>query len=261
MVLAVISDIHGNLEALEAVLADIKGSNISEVYNLGDTVGYGPDPKACIELVRSFPSVKGNHDEMSVQGFKEDMMPNWVAKESLIWTGQQLSQEEKDYLSSLPYTLKIGDKFVLAHANLIDPPGFKYLTANEAGFSKTPAYETMNVLELLNCHVAFVGHSHEPRYWEKYYTGDVQSRFFDKYKKNQFCLNPQIFPRVIVNVGSVGQPRDRNPDACWVEVNEAQITLHRVSYDCKPTQEKMRSRCGLSSGASDALTNRLELGK
>ena len=261
MAFAVISDIHANLEALEAVLADIKGNNISEVYNLGDTVGYGPDPKACIERVRSFPSVKGNHDVMSIEGFKEDMMPNWVAKESLIWTGQQLSQEEKDYLSSLPYTLKVGDGFVLAHANLIDPPGFKYLTTNEAGFSKTPAYETMNMLELSGDHVAFVGHTHEPRYYEKSIHGQVQFRVFNVHEKNQFCLRPKIFPQIIVNVGSVGQPRDRNPDACWVEANEALITLHRTPYDFKKTQEKIRSRCDLSPGAADALTNRLELGK
>jgi diadenosine tetraphosphatase ApaH/serine/threonine PP2A family protein phosphatase len=238
---AVISDVHGNLEALEAVCADIGKRLIDQVIFLGDAVGYGADPSACLAKIRELKAscVAGNHDQAVTQQHPvEDF--NDAAREAVLWTRERMEARDKDWLRTWPLLREQAD-LCAVHGTLSRPQEFDYM-ADGGRAAKTFA--------LLREAVCFVGHTHQP------------GVFFDdpagvRYARPPaFVLEPAS--RCIVDAGSVGQPRDGDPRACFcVYDNETRrLEFCRVSYDVMKAQEKIRT-----AGLPETLAKRLRDGR
>jgi predicted phosphodiesterase len=223
----IVSDVHSNLEALQAVISDAEArGGFDEVWCLGDTVGYGPDPGACLHLLRSYPfqMVAGNHDyaavgKMSVETF------NYAAATAARWTSSQLNAADADFLSGLPLVITL-EPFTLVHGSL-RAPIWEYLLDSTSA---------LGTFELLSTRYCLVGHSHIP-FLCRENRGDP--RFEDFGEGAEFKLKQE---RLIVNPGSVGQPRDHDPRPSYALFEDQENTLrrYRVSYDIKTTQGKMR---------------------
>jgi len=244
---AIIADIHSNLAALTAVLDDIKNqSRIDEICCLGDIVGYGPDPQECIAILRQTTEicVAGNHDwavigsknEVDISEFNPD------AANADLWTAQQLNDEDMEYLSNLPLVIEKGD-FTLVHGSPRDPVR-EYLLSADAAHQSLAYFKTRFCL---------VGHSHQPIVFTFNEAGDCSGRYFLPDSPESTAIEGQL----IINPGSVGQPRDGNPDAAYAiyDSKEQLIRLYRVPYDIRSTQEKMKAH-----GLPVRLSARLSLG-
>lgn len=239
----IVSDVHSNLEAFQAVVEDAqRQGGFDEIWSLGDLIGYGPDPSSCVEFLRSHEhsAVAGNHDlaaigSISVQRF------NPYAAAANNWTAEQLTRDQAEYLGSLPLTLEI-DEFTLAHGSPRDPV-WEYLITVESAIACFTHIETYWCL---------VGHSHMPFLCIPRPDG---AAFMSFPQGRAIQLDEEA---LIVNPGSVGQPRDGDPRASYVLYDdEAQaITHHRVEYDIAATQDKMRRH-----GLPDYLIDRLSVGR
>ncbi len=227
---AIISDIHGNLQALEAVLEDIKRRGIKKIFCLGDIVGYGANPKECLDLIRErgITCVRGNHDEAVLKESYSTF--NHFARISLIWTRRKLREDDFKFLESLPLILEHED-FVMVHSSLINPADFDYLYEKD--------YENLNrnFSSLAQGKKLFIGHTHKP-----------------------FHINAQENKgREIINAGSIGQPRDGNPKASYViyhrGVLRRGIEIVRVEYDVEEAATRIRQE-----GLPDFLASRLYVG-
>lgn len=238
MKIAIISDIHSNIEALTAVLDYCKEQGVDRTVCLGDVVGYGADPNPCCDLLRETVDVCliGNHDA-AVIGAMEESYYYKEAQLALQWTREQLSAENLCWLYSLPYTAQ-EEEVGYFHAAPIQPSGFYYVIhAEDAAhhmriFAKLPRWN-------------FVGHSHLTRSFLLSQRGvrDITGT----------PTVPEQDEKVIVTVGSVGQPRDRNPDACFVILEEdGSYDHHRVPYDIAAAAGKIEA-AGLSSRFSQRL--------
>ena len=234
-----LSDIHANLEALDAVIddANVRGG-FDVVWCLGDTVGYGPDPGACISRIRGYQlvAVAGNHDHAAVGKINYDNF-NGAAKATTVWTAGQLTEGETDFLGGLP-TVVLQESFTLVHGSLRDPL-VEYLL--DQGSAKA----TMALLQSRYC---LVGHSHFPFRCRE----NGGSPVFDEFTEGAtFHLEEE---RWIINPGCVGQPRDRDPRSSYGIFDSEALTIerHRVEYDIEGTQEKMR-RAGLPEYLIDRL--------
>lgn len=235
---AIISDIHGNLEALEKVLADIKSKGADEIICLGDLIGYGPDPASCVDFAREWKIVlRGNHDEAVVNeayGF------NPVAREAIEWTRSQLrpglfssgaKKRRWDFLRNLP-PMHQEDSFVLVHGSPRDPTMEYILRADtEDLLGEVPA----KIRDIFSRFpkVCFVGHTHDPGIITE------DSKFISprEMEGSQFSLTEGA--KYVVNVGSVGQPRDGDNRACYVTFDGKVIAYHRVPYDFEATKRKI----------------------
>lgn len=219
---AIISDIHGNLEALQSVLMDIKSLNIESTVCLGDIVGYGPNPHECVEIIRSLeiPCVKGNHDEYAT----DSSSPALTNAKGLEWTRKQLTAEDRAWLRGLPYTKRIAN-FTIVHASLNTPPRWEYV------FDTLVAAASFAYQDSSLC---FFGHTHIPAAFVR----DTVVRG-GSYSKFQVQPGKQYF----VSPGSVGQPRDNNPKAAYAiyDRDAGTIELRRVDYDIEKTRQKMRA--------------------
>jgi diadenosine tetraphosphatase ApaH/serine/threonine PP2A family protein phosphatase len=238
----IIGDIHSNLEAFRAVLDDaVRHEGFDRVWCLGDVVGYGPDPVACIALLRRHDHlcVVGNHDRAAI-GQLDTRDFNSHAAAACRWTTTHLRAEDVAYLSRLPETLTEGN-VTLVHGSLRRPI-WEYLLSEEAARA---------TFELLDTACCFVGHTHVPCLYRL--IGE-EPRLESLREGEPFELGVE---RLIVNPGAVGQPRDGDPRAAYVIYDDASRTLlfRRVEYDVAATQEKMR-RVGLPS----RLTERLAVG-
>ena len=222
----ILSDIHANLEALEAVVADAQTyGGFDVIWCLGDTVGYGPDPGPCIDRIREFDlvAVAGNHDHAAI-GLIDASDFNESAKIAANWTANQLDHEQKEFLASLPL-VAVQDTFTLVHGSLRAPIEEYLLDRNSA----------MGTLAILETQYCLVGHSHIPfRCLE--IDGDVDFYDFTEDELIEMTNNRQI-----VNPGGVGQPRDRNPRSSYAiyDSTENNLVRHRVDYDILKTQRKM----------------------
>jgi len=223
----VISDIHSNIEALEAVLTD--AGSVDRVWCLGDVVGYGPDPNACVELLRSMSHlcIAGNHDWATLG--KLDLNDfNFDARRANLWNREQLSPQNLAYLDALPGTLVEG-QFTLAHGSPRHPIWEYILHASTAetnfSFFDTP--------------FCFVGHTHTPAVF-RLRNGDEQEvcEPVPPPSAGPLALGPE---RLIINPGSVGQPRDGNPQASYIILDLEALTIehYRVAYPIEKTQAKM----------------------
>ncbi len=238
-----ISDIHGNLEALQATLDVADRLMPYQMMCLGDIVGYGADPAACIDLVgdRANLMLAGNHD-LAVAGLVPYDGFNPVARESVEWTRQVLTPEDRELLSNLPLEYIDGD-YCFAHASPIDPMSFHYVRTLE---------DVADVFNRIGQRFCFVGHTHLP----------ALVAMNNDNGKMEVIREPRVqlddACRYFVNVGSVGQPRDNNPDACMVVLDEEAGTLEflRVPYDITASQEKI-----LAQGLPSFLAARLLLAR
>ena len=237
---AVIADIHSNLEAFEVVLADTREQKCTHYCCVGDVVGYGANPKECLQIVRSMnmPTVKGNHDEYcSSEETLEGFNPH--AAEAVNWTRQQLTAEERAWLRDLKYVRLVGS-FSMVHATLDGPQRWGYV------FDKLMAAASFTYQ---NTSVCFFGHTHVPVAFirDSVVRGGTYSKFKTEPGRKYF-----------VNVGSVGQPRDGNPRAAYViyDLDEGTIELRRLDYDIAKAQKKI-----LTAGLPPRLADRLALGK
>jgi len=238
-----ISDIHGNLEALEAVLAELK--DVDGFLCMGDLVGYGADPEACVERVRALPKVicvAGNHDLAAIGGYDLSRF-NPFASAAIVWTAEQLSQENKDYLGSLPRTAH-ADSALLVHGSL--PQEMAYITSpNEARmcFDAMPGDLTL------------IGHTHVT---ECYRTRRGSRLPEQTALSSGGTIELKQDVRYIVNPGAIGQPRDGNAAASFAtwDVEAGAIDVRRIAYDVERAQAKMRE-----AHLPDSLWERLSLGR
>jgi predicted phosphodiesterase len=229
---AIIADIHANLAALTAVLDDIKHrGGTDEIWCLGDIVGYGPEPRECLAIVRQTAKIciAGNHDWAVVGGKNEvnisEFNPDAASADQ--WTMQQLSGDDMEYLSNLPRIAEKGH-FTMAHGSPREPIR-EYLLSAGAARENLAYFKTRFCL---------VGHSHQPVVFHFDENGEVSVRYF--LPDNPVATDKG---RLIINPGSVGQPRDSNPNAAYAIFDSEQqmIRLYRTPYDIHATQEKMQA--------------------
>ncbi len=225
MILAVISDVHANLEALEAVMRDVEQWKADKIVCLGDTIGYGPDPLACLDIVERACDMRlmGNH-EYAVLGRLPSSQINRTAKISLSWTHDQLAESALPRITSLPLVASLNGAYFV-HASPWEPDKWRYvLTAGEAEVA----------FKHFEQRICFNGHSHLPMIFA---SADSQIR-----RQAGHDFVPNEATRYMVNVGSVGQPRDNDPRASYVTYDtvEDEVLFHRVEYDIAKAQHKMK---------------------
>jgi diadenosine tetraphosphatase ApaH/serine/threonine PP2A family protein phosphatase len=223
----IISDIHGNLEALKVVIEELR--EVNQIICLGDIVGYGPLPNECIDEIRrvSNLNIVGNHDLASI-GWKDISWFNEYAKRGIIWTMDTLTKENKEYLSSLPEIIEEKD-FIMVHGSLDDYTD-EYITGVKEA---SKSFELLKEKNLL-----LVGHTHSPLlFLKKEHHPIYPIRLGDK---DTIKILPNV--KLIVNVGAVGQPRDGDPRASFgiFDTDTQEIKIYRVPYNIRKTQELMR---------------------
>lgn len=231
MRLMVFSDIHGNLAALESVLAHADGKNVHRYICLGDIVGYGPHPNECVERVRSLKNcrcVAGNHDvaalwESSPYGMSD------TARRAILWTMDQLTRECKQFIASLPDRIDLLD-MTFVHANPYNPKGWQYVRDQKYALRSFASSK---------CRLIFIGHTHSPLVIKRKHlfratlhpiTGTIKYPLKDR-------------GHCIVNCGSIGQPRDKDPRACYLIYDSRRQTLeyYRVAYDIERSVQAIQS--------------------
>jgi len=237
---AIISDVHSNLEALEAVLGALEGEKIDSYLSTGDIVGYGADPGPCIERIRALDPhiVAGNHDWAVAGALSLDFF-NAYAREAIEWTRTRIGADDTEWLRSLKLVKKFG-KVTLVHATLHTPENFDYLLT---------AYDAHLSLEILETPVCFVGHSHVPVTFAQ--NGTVTFSFASE-------IDLAGVHRAIVNAGSVGQPRDGNPHASFgiYDSEKDVVQVRRVPYDIGKATKKI-----VAAGLPPVLAERLWVGR
>ena len=235
----IISDVHGNMEALKAVLKEISKERADALLFLGDSVGYGPEPNESVELLRKEADILlvGNHDH-AVLGLTDIEYFNPYARAAIEWTKDVLTDDNREFLRGLPIVRTL-EGILLVHSTPKEPEQWHYISNLWDAFVNFFAFKER---------VCLVGHSHYPVILEQDRKGEI-SVYKDHATLRQGC-------RYIINVGSVGQPRDGNPDAAYAVLTEDSIEIKRVSYDIVSTQKKMR-RAGLPDYLIDRLVRGL----
>jgi predicted phosphodiesterase len=240
MRIALFGDIHANLEALEAILADASQQGVSDYVCTGDVVGYNADPAACLEIVREMncPIVKGNHDEEASGNHSLDNM-NPVAATALEWTRNQLSDEQRLWLSRLRMVRQVKD-FTVVHSTLDQPANWNYVTNR---------FDAMSNFSYQFTPICFHGHTHVPRVYLK--TDKVQEVPAES-------IAIEAGTKYFINVGSVGQPRDGDWRACYAiyDLELQLVVFRRVEYDIAKAQAKI-----IAAGLPPMLAERIQEGR
>lgn len=233
----IFADIHSNLEALKAVIKAYKKEGIDKYLCVGDVVGYGANPKESISKVEKIAmiTVAGNHDWASVELFAVNNF-NPAAYEALLWTREKLDDIERYFLESLELVFKNED-LTLVHGTLENPQEFNYLIDRDA------ASKTFGLLQTRTC---FVGHSHAPGIFIK----ENNEIFYMEVNSMEI----KDGNRYIINVGSVGQPRDGDPRAayCIYDTEKKSVEIKRIYYDIETARKKI-IRAGLPRFLGDRL--------
>ena len=247
MLIAVVSDVHSNLVALDAVLARI--GSVDAFWHLGDIVGYGPEPERTVARLRAVGAigVRGNHDD-AVSGGSSIEQFNPDGKVAAEWSRSKISDKTRDYLAGLPETLvreTPAGTFTLAHGSPRDPI-WEYVDSPFIAGENMARFGTQFCL---------VGHSHLPLSFRARRPGGDSVRMRVVESEGSMQLGDR---RAILNPGSVGQPRDGNPDASFmiIDTDAAQVSWHRVPYDVTATQAAMAS-----AGLPTDLIRRLARGR
>jgi len=225
-VIAVFSDIHSNLEALKAVIEDMDACGIEQRYCLGDIVGYGANPSQCLELVRSMRCsiIQGNHDAAAGTDISLEMMSPG-ARFGIEFTRKKLSAPQRRFLRGLPVTIVAGDhQFV--HASLDEPADWNYVINQ---------WEAQLHFSFQERSVCFCGHTHVPAIWHQSAKGKI------RVAKGTGSLRLPRGGKALINVGSVGQPRDGAAEACYVlfDCKSRRVEFRRVPYDNETTCRKI----------------------
>jgi len=246
MPIAILSDIHGNREALDACLEDAYARGIEDFVFLGDLVGYGADPGYVVDTAIHFTAgtaavLKGNHDEAIELG---PLGMNSYARTALEWTAQQLTAKQKAFLASLPMTMARGEA-LFVHADASHPSAWRYVT--DAGAAERSMRATEH-------RITFCGHVHRPQLYHK------------SPQRNPVCFIPKSGIAIPLAksqqwhavIGSVGQPRDEIPSAAYALYDEtkATLTFARVSYDIERAAKKIKD-----AGLPQILSARLFIGR
>ncbi|MEW6213656.1 MAG: metallophosphoesterase family protein [Nitrospirota bacterium] len=238
---AVLSDVHSNLEALKAVLKDVGQRKIENIVFLGDAVGYGPNPNKCIELLvdRCKILLAGNHD-WGVLGLTDIAYFNEYAREAIEWTRGVLTEENRKILKSFPVKKEIRNGSIfLVHSTPKEPEEWHYLLT---------LWDAEINFHYFDNKFCFLGHSHQPFIIERLSSGELVTC------KEAARIGKSA--RYIINAGSVGQPRDGDPRACYVIIDDEKIEIIKVPYDIETVQKKMRKE-----GLPFPLIERLSVGR
>jgi predicted phosphodiesterase len=240
MLQAVLSDIHSNIEALQACVQHARERGATHFACLGDCVGYGADPVPTLDLLLSLPNlviIRGNHDEAL---FRDGVIDVPGIRESLDWTGAQLTPAHRRLLGDAPYVRTLGD-VTYAHASAHNPQQWEYLRQPEQIKDCLAATDTL---------VTFIGHVHVPMVF--YSTAAGTLREFNPESGASIPLSASC--RYVINVGSVGQPRDGNNATCYVlyDSDASTVTFYRLPYDYMSAAEKILN-AGLYSRFAERL--------
>jgi predicted phosphodiesterase len=223
---ALISDVHSNLEALEAVLKDIRKRKREAIFFLGDAVGYGPNPNECLEMLRDNCKVllAGNHDWAAI-GRAEIEYFNEYAKAAVLWTREVLSEKNRKFIDTLPLQKRMKkENALLVHSSPKEPEAWHYLLT---------LWDAEINFHYFDERICVIGHSHLPFVIERLPSGEmITYNHKAKLGENE---------RYIINSGSVGQPRDRDPRACYALLDDDKVEFIRVEYNTKETQRKMHA--------------------
>lgn len=244
MKFAIFSDVHGNLEALDAVLSHAEKQGVDFYLCLGDMIGYGADPNECVDRVRALEPLvclKGNHDAAAIDA-RQRAFFHEVALAGIHFSALRLTPDNAEYLRALPYEYRAHSRFMAVHASPFRPEAWEYVL-DHVGAQR--AFEAMSPAR-----AAFIGHSHAPVVFSD--DGNVQ-----RYPADSPLALDLDRRRYVLNVGSVGQPRDGNPDASYVTFDDGDeaVRHHRVRYDRERAAEKI-----LKAGLPPVLAERLLIG-
>jgi diadenosine tetraphosphatase ApaH/serine/threonine PP2A family protein phosphatase len=238
--IGIFSDIHGNFQALKTVLRFLKEEeDVDRYFCCGDIVGYGGNPNECVDLIRSMdcPTVAGNHDHAAL-GLTDTSYFNEIAKMAIHWTGDVLTPENEEFLRNLPMRIE-EEEILIVHSSPKDPEAWNYiLTLGDARVN----------FDFFEQEICFIGHSHQPF-------------IIDCWQGNLSCPSQPYVDvlkghRYLINVGSVGQPRDGNPEASYAVYDRERksIEIKRVEYDLTGAQEAIRKQ-GLPVQLADRLNH------
>lgn len=225
----ILSDIHSNHVALEMALRKAAVIGFDKVWNLGDTIGYGPRPNECMRTMRDLATVMiaGNHDLACLGAVNlSDFNPD--ARTANIWNGMQLELDHRQFLESLPPAMAVNDQVLVAHGSPRDPV-WEYLL--------TPIQAREN-FEEFDQQVCFIGHSHAQLFLRKHPDGRIEGPL---QPGQGMELHLRVGERYFINPGSIGQPRDGDPRSGWaiLDTHAGKITFYRTEYDVHATQEQM----------------------
>jgi len=238
---AILSDVHGNIDALRTVMADVEARGVESLVCLGDFVGYGAEPNACIETLRArvVHAVAGNHDPAACGRLKLHYF-NDDAAEAARWTDVHLTDAHRTYLAELPFMVSWRG-FRLVHATPSEPAAWEYVLSPQDALLELDAFDEQTCL---------FGHSH--------YAGIFVCRGDDVRYTREPEVRMQDGLRYMVNVGSVGQPRDGDPRAAYLVIDEAKRTLThvRLEYDVEAAGRRIRE-----AGLPAFLAERLRWGE
>ncbi|HZW20665.1 metallophosphoesterase family protein [Noviherbaspirillum sp.] len=247
MLIAILTDIHANREAMTACLAHARERNAQRYAFLGDLVGYGADPAWVVDTVMDYVArgafaVQGNHDIAVTQAASKHMNPQ--AREVVEWTRAQLNEEQLQFLDKLPLTQE-HNNLLFVHATAAEPKSWEYITGT---------LEAVKSMHATRARITFCGHVHEPALYNLSPTGKVSS--FVPTGDSSIPLGTQR--RWLVLPGSVGQPRDGNPAACYALFDDVthELVYFRVPYDYESAAAKIRA-----AGLPQSIGNRLEHGR
>lgn len=239
MNIAILSDIHANFEALERCLQYMEDKKIEYTAVLGDIIGYGADPEMCTNKVREIAdtTIIGNHDA-AVIGTTDIAYFNMTAREAIIWTRTKITEEDRLYFKDMPCTSGI-DRILFTHGSPNNPEEWKYI------FNW---FDTLDEFESFEEMICFVGHSHIPGIFDQSET--------IAHNKGPVKLDPE--KKYIVNVGSIGQPRDGDPRLSFALLDSDTWTLEivRLEYDVETARQKI-----IDTGLPRFLGDRLLTGK
>lgn len=247
----IVSDLHSNDEAFSAVLQRVKRKKFDRVVCLGDFVGYAADPNKVLDRVRTLPrttiSIRGNHDKV-VAGADSGEMFNAPALYAARWTTERLSTENLEFLKRLPIgPVVVDDLFAACHGSPLDEDAYIF-----SDFDASMNFVHMNrVSRALD--VCFFGHSHIP----SIFTLEKDGIRVEAVRGSRARLKLEPGKKYLVNPGSVGQPRDRNPKASYAifDADERMVHFDRVAYDVQSTRKKI-----LKAGLPQMLGDRLVVG-
>ncbi len=241
---AILSDIHSNIVALEAVVADLADASVDEYLCMGDIVGYGPRPNQCCDLVRELGCrcIRGNHDEAAVDLDKAEWFTP-PARACIIWNRRQLRDDNVEFLAGLSPAETIEDRITICHGSVPDQDHYTVTTA-----------DAMVSFSVMDTPLAFYGHTHYAE-WFAWRRGEALPAENPHPRGGTCVLDDELL--YLINPGAVGQPRDGNELAAYgiYDDEDGEISLHRVEYDIAKTTVQMKD-----AGLPESMHARLWLG-
>ena len=246
MLYAIISDIHSNLEAFEETLKRTDEIRVNEILCLGDIVGYNANPNECVKIIkeRQIKTIMGNHDRTSC-GIEEPTSFNEYAKEAVFWTRKEITAETQDYLKNLKDSIVIDNEFLVVHGSPRDP--------DEYILSRSSAAQNLQYLKknFKNITICFFGHTHV----KAFYSLTGESGIVSNSSEGIVLSGDGTF---LINPGSVGQPRDRDPRGFFIifDTEKRLVRYEPVAYDIEKTSLKV-----INAGLPKFLAERLFEGR